>query len=462
MTTDPSDYASAIASLRATFAQGITRPLAWRRAQLKALKRLLAENRKEIERALYADLAKPSVEGWLADIALIDAEIDLLASHLGRWSAPRRVSLPLAQRPGSGWVVPEPYGVALVIAPWNYPLNLALVPLAAAIAAGNCAIVKPSEMTPATSSFIARRLPAYLDTRAFAVVEGGAGETGALLAERFDVIFFTGSARVGKVVMHAAAEHLTPVVLELGGKSPVLVDEDSATKVTARRIAIGKFLNAGQTCIAPDYVLVHERVAARFSDELARALEAFYGERPEANPDFARIVNDHHFTRLCKMLDASNGTVRSGGSRDRTTRYIAPTVVTTVGPDDALMHEEIFGPILPVLTVRDMDEALAFVAERPTPLALYLFSGSRRLGARVKRSARAGGVGINTTVLHFAIPNLPFGGLGQSGMGGYHGRAGFDAFTHYKSVLEKPRRIDLPVLYPPYRRWKRAILERVL
>jgi aldehyde dehydrogenase (NAD+) len=294
------------------------------------------------------------------------------------------------------------------------------------------------------------------------VVEGGAQETSELLALPFDFIFFTGSGRVGKIVMKAAAENLTPVVLELGGKSPAIVDKDSATEITARRIAVGKFLNAGQTCIAPDYVLVHKVVAKKFTEQLREVLNDFYGTDPKSSPDFARIVNDHHFTRLESLLKETKGSIVVGGETDRDSRYIAPSVIATVDTQDPLMQEEIFGPLLPVLVVDDAESALRFVGARPTPLALYFFSGSRRVIKKVRARVRAGGIGINTAVLQYTIPNLPFGGLGPSGMGNYHGKAGFDAFTHQKSVLQKPRHFDPPVLYPPYRTWKSAILRKVL
>jgi aldehyde dehydrogenase (NAD+) len=451
-----------LATLQDTFHEGVTRDLSWRRSQLRALRAFLLHHEDEILGALHQDLGKPAIEGWIADIALIRAEIDNLLRHLATWSRPRRVSLPLAQIPGRGYVVPEPFGVALVISPWNYPLNLALVPLASAIAAGNACVVKPSELAPATSALLARYLPQVLDSRAIGVVEGGAQETGELLALPFDFIFFTGSGRVGKIVMKAAAENLTPVVLELGGKSPAIVDKDSATEITARRIAVGKFLNAGQTCIAPDYVLVHKDVAKKFTEQLREVLNDFYGTDPKSSPDFARIVNDHHFTRLESLLKETKGSIVVGGETDRDSRYVAPSVIATVDAQDPLMQEEIFGPLLPVLVVDDVESALRFVGARPTPLALYFFSGSRRVIEKVRARVRAGGIGINTAVLQYTIPNLPFGGLGPSGMGNYHGKAGFDAFTHQKSVLQKPRRFDPPVLYPPYRTWKSAILRKVL
>jgi aldehyde dehydrogenase (NAD+) len=357
--------------------------------------------------------------------------------------------------------VREPLGVALVIAPWNYPVHLLVLPMAAAIAAGNCVVGKPSELAPATSAALARLAASHLDPRAVAVVEGGATETQALLEERFDTIFYTGNAAVGRLVMEAAARHLTPVTLELGGKSPALVDAGADLEVAARRIAWGKFLNAGQTCVAPDYVLVHRAAEHELVDRLAAKIERFYGPDPRRSPDYARIVSDLHFDRLGALLSASSAHVAVGGTSTRAQRYVAPTLLTGVDRDDPVMQDEIFGPVLPVVGVDGIDDAVRFVAGRPKPLALYVFSRSQRTVERVLAATSSGSVGVNCTVQQLAVPGLPFGGVGASGMGAYHGRHGYETFSHRRSVLAKPARPDPPVLYPPYGRVARWVLKRM-
>lgn len=462
METAAHDASSTVAALRGAFDGGLTRPLEWRRKQLGALKRLLTEGEAELLEAMAADMAKPAVEARLTDLAFVDAEVDVMLRHLDRWARPERVGVPLVQQPGHATIVREPLGVALVIAPWNYPVHLLLLPMAAAIAAGNCVLGKPSEITKRTSGALADLVQRHLDTRAVVLVEGGPEETEALLEQRFDTIFYTGNARVGRIVMEAAAKHLTPVTLELGGKSPVLVDADADVEVAARRIAWGKFLNAGQTCVAPDYVLVHAGVESRLLDALGRTLRSFYGKDPRQSRDYARIVNDRHFDRLSGLLAATSGTVVLGGAQEKDERYIAPTIVTDVTPDDPLMDEEIFGPILPVVRVADMDEAVKYVSSRPKPLALYVFSRSKDSVDRVLAGTSSGSVGVNLTVQQVAIPELPFGGVGPSGMGAYHGRQGFETFSHRRAVLSKPTRPDPPVQYPPYTKLKEWLLKKML
>jgi aldehyde dehydrogenase (NAD+) len=369
----------------------------------------------------------------------------------------------MVAQPGKATIVPEPLGVALVIAPWNYPVQLLLLPMAAAVAAGNAVVGKPSELTPATSAALARLVPRYLDERAVAVVEGGVPETTGLLEQRWDHIFYTGNGRVGRVVMAAAAKHLTPVTLELGGKSPVIVDRDANLRVAARRIAWGKFLNAGQTCVAPDYALVHEAVAEPLLDEVRGALRRFYGSDPRQSPDYGRIVNASHFRRLTGLIDAGGfDRLVVGGERDEAARYIAPTVLSGVAPDAAVMGEEIFGPILAVRTVPDVDAAMDEINAGDKPLALYAFTGSKRTAERIVAGTSSGGVCVNGTVLHLGVPGLPFGGVGESGMGAYHGRTGFDTFSHRKAVLTRSVHPDLPVAYPPYRGWKEKVMRRFL
>jgi aldehyde dehydrogenase (NAD+) len=448
--------------LRETFETGLTRPLDWRREELRAVKRLLAEGEEELIAAMREDIGKPAVEARLTDLSFVSAEVDVMSRHLDRWARPERVAVPLVQMPGRAEIVKEPLGVALVIAPWNYPVHLLLLPMAAAIAAGNCVVGKPSELTANTSATLARLARRYLDTRAVAIVEGGADEAQALLGERFDTIFYTGNGRVARIVMEAAAKHLTPVTLELGGKSPVLVDASADIPAAARRITWGKFLNAGQTCVAPDYALVHADAEHQLVDALRREVRTFYGEDPKRSPDYARIVNDRHFDRLAGLLASTSAKVDVGGETDRAERYVAPTVLTGVDLGDPVMDDEIFGPILPVVTVRDMDEATKVVSSRDKPLALYVFSRSKEVVDRVLAGTSSGGVGVNCTVVQLAVPGLPFGGVGPSGMGAYHGRAGFDTFSHRRAVLAKPTRPDPPVQYPPYTKAKEWVLKRML
>lgn len=456
----PEPAADVVARLRATFDTGRTRPLDWRRGQLGRMKALLVEREAELLDALRADLGKPPTEGWATDIGIVISEIDHARRHLRRWAKPERVWAPLATRPGKARIVREPLGVVLVIAPWNYPIQLMLSPLIGAIAAGNCAVAKPSEVSAATSAALARLVPQYLDTDAIAVVEGGVPETQALLAEHFDHIFYTGNGRVGRVVMEAAARHLTPVTLELGGKSPVIVDDSADLEVAARRVAWGKFLNAGQTCIAPDYVLVAGGLEDRFVEHVARAVTTFYGDDPKASPDYARIVNDQHFERLVGLLDSGDAVI--GGDHDATQRYLAPTVLRDVPSDAPAMRDEIFGPILPVLSVGSIDEAVEFVNGRDKPLALYVFSQSGQVRDHVLERTSSGGAGVNATMFHVAIPELPFGGIGASGIGAYHGRTSFDTFSHRRSVLRKGVRPDPDLAYPPYTKRKERLLRRFL
>jgi aldehyde dehydrogenase (NAD+) len=453
----PTTPAEAVAGARSAFADGRTRAMEWRHRQLHGLLDLIREAEDDLLRALAADLGKPAVEGWATDLGVTAAEIRHIHKHVDEWARPRRVRVGLTSRPGKGVLAPEPLGVALIIAPWNYPVQLVLAPLAAALAAGNAAVVKPSELAPATSEALARLLPRYLDPEAVRVVEGDAAVSSALLEERFDHVFFTGSTRVGRIVAEAAARHLTPTVLELGGKSPTIVDASADLEVTARRIAWGKFLNAGQTCIAPDYVLVHRSLQQPLVDGIRTAVREFYGDDPRRSADYARIVNHQHLRRLEALL-AGDG----GGAVVAADRYVAPTVLLDPDPASGVMQEEIFGPILPVLSVDSLDEAIAFVTARPKPLALYAFAEDDLAVDRVVAETSSGGVCVNHTLVHISDPALPFGGVGPSGSGRYHGRAGFDAFSNTKSVLLKPSRPDVKLLYPPFGKVKAAILRRAL
>ena len=449
-----------LAQLRATYASGRTRPLAWRREQLARLRLMLVEREADLLGALATDLGKPATEAWATDVGFVISEIDYVRRHLGSWVRPERVWTPMVARPGSARLVREPYGVALVIAPWNYPVQLLLSPMVGALAAGNCVVGKPSEIAPATSAVLARTIPKYLDTDAVAIVEGGVPETQALLAERFDYVFYTGNTRVGQVVMEAAAKHLTPVTLELGGKSPVIVDDDADLEVAARRVAWGKYLNAGQTCIAPDYTLVARGSEERFVEHVRRAVFDFYGSDPKESPDYGRIVNDQHCQRLARLLDGGRATV--GGTVDTAQRYVAPTVLQDVRDDAPVLQEEIFGPILPVVPVDSVDAAIAYVNEREKPLALYLFSRSRETREHVLEQTSSGGAAVNATLFQVSVPGLPFGGIGPSGMGAYHGKASFETFSHAKGVFRKATKPDPALAYPPYTSRKDRLMRRFL
>lgn len=451
-----------VSGLRQGFQQGVTRPEAWRREQLRCLRSLLVERGPEFERALSQDLGKSGTEAQLTEIRFLTAEIDYVLAHLSKWMRARRVGVPPAVLPARARIVSEPLGVALVIAPWNYPLMLAFSPMIGAIAAGNAVVVKPSELAPATAALIARALPDVLDLRAVAVVTGGEAETTALLEVPFDHIFYTGSGRVGRVVARAAAEHLTPVTLELGGKSPTYVDESVSLADAARRIAWGKFLNAGQTCVAPDYVLGSREVLRKLEPLLADAIHALYGSASERNPDYGRIVNEAQFERLVGYLN--DGEVVVGGRYDALTRFIEPTVLAGVDRDSAVMRDEIFGPILPLMTVHDLDDALSFVAGRDKPLAAYVFSDDRSVRSRWERETSSGALNFDVPMLHLITPKLPFGGVGASGMGAYHGFRSFSIFSHEKAVLSKPLKPDTltPTIMPPYTPVKDGLVRRWL
>jgi aldehyde dehydrogenase (NAD+) len=441
------DIAATVRPLRRTFRSGRTRAPEWRDAQLGRMKAMVTEQRDKLLGALEADLGKSNFEGYLAEIALLLKDTDHARKHFREWMQPEKVATPMALQPGTCRVQKDPLGVALVIAPWNYPVQLALEPLVGVIAAGNCALLKPSEVSAATSKVLAEVIPQYLDPDAFAVVEGGVEETTAILEQKFDHIFFTGSTNVGRIIMSAAAKHLTPVTLELGGKSPTIVDSTADLDVAARRIAWGKFFNAGQTCVAPDYVLVDERVATPFLDKLRSTIRKFYGSDPKRSKDFGRIITDRHFQRLIRFID--QGEIVCGGEHDADSRYIAPTVLRAVDENAPIMGEEIFGPILPVLTVSSVTEAIDFVNDRPKPLALYVFTRDKMTADRVLTETSSGGACINDALAHLTVLDLPFGGVGESGMGAYHGKASFDVFTHRKSVLEKSFALDPTPMYGP-------------
>ncbi|MGW1209075.1 aldehyde dehydrogenase family protein [Streptomyces sp. NPDC002499] len=432
----PESADSAVARLRRTFASGRTKPLEWRLGQLAALRALLTENGDALREALHTDLGKSSTEADRYEIGYLIGDIDHTTQHLEQWLAPRPAEVLERFLPASAQVVREPLGVVLVIAPWNYPLQLALAPMVGALAAGNAVLVKPSEMAPATSTVIAHLLPRYLDTQAVAVVEGGVPETTALLEQHFDHIFYTGNGVVGRIVMAAAVQHLTPVTLELGGKSPAVVEPGVDLKITARRIAVGKFLNAGQTCVAPDYVLAIGDTAATLEAELTSAITDLYGDDPATSPEYGRIINDRHFDRLTALV--TDGRLVTGGGHDRSNRYLEPTVLADVDPDAPVMQAEIFGPVLPIINVPDLDAAIAFINDRDKPLALYAFTQSETTKQRLIQETSSGGLAFGLPVAHLALPELPFGGVGASGMGRYHGEYSIDTFSHSKGILDKP------------------------
>lgn len=448
------------AELRQAVDSGLTRPRAYREQQLDGLVAMLLQHASLWEAALKADLGKSDIEAHLTEIGYIVAEARAARRSLRRWMAPTRIAAPLALQPATARSVPEPLGATLIIAPWNYPLHLALAPLVGAIAAGNAAVVKPSELAPATSRLLAQLAPAHLDPRSVRIVEGGVDETTALLEQRWDLIFYTGNGKVARVVAAAAAKHLTPTVLELGGKSPVYVHRSADIPAAARRIAWGKWINAGQTCVAPDYIRVDREVADELVEQLRVATAEQLGDA-RTSPDFARIVNERHVERLRGLL--SGGTVVTGGEVDADARYIAPTILTDVDEAAPVMQEEIFGPILPVLPVDGVDAFIDTMRGRDKPLALYVFARDRDAVRRVERETSSGGLGINVAVAHVGAAGLPFGGVGESGSGAYHGRHSFEAFSHRKAVLSKSTALDtLRVIYPPFTELRGKVAKRIL
>ena len=447
-----------VARQRAYFETGASRPLKTRLAALRTLQNALRQNEGKLNDALMADLNKAPGESYMTEIGIVLHELRYIIKHLPKWSKIRGVPTPLAHFHAKSFVVPEPYGVALVISPWNYPVQLSLSPVIGAIAAGNCVVLKPSAYAPATSHALAELLGACFDPDYVTVIEGGRQQNQALLSEKFDYIFFTGSVDVGKVVMESAAKHLTPISLELGGKSPVIVDETANIPIAARRVAFGKLLNAGQTCVAPDYVLVQESVREPFLKALREAVAACFPGGDER--DMPHIVSEKHFERLTGLLKTGN--IYCGGQTDAESRHISLTILDGVKPEDPVMQEEIFGPILPVLGFGTLEEAVSFVNARPHPLALYLFTTDKQTEKNVLDNVRFGGGCVNDTIIHLANAHMGFGGIGDSGMGSYHGKQSFDTFTHYKSILKKFNWIDLPMRYHPYEKKKEKMVRMLI
>ena len=454
--TSGTDVAKTVARLRLTFATGKTRNLDWRKDQLGALKQLLVENEAKIADALEKDLGRSPFEAWLADVANTAGEAAYAAKNVAKWAKRRHRRLEMSQLPGRGWIEYEPYGTVLIIGAWNFPFALTLGPAVGAIAAGNTVLLKPSEVAPASSALMAELVPRYLDNDAIAVIEGDGAVSQELIAQGFDHLLFTGGTEIGRKVYEGAASHLTPVTLELGGKSPVIVSADADIKVAAKRIAWTKLINSGQICIAPDYVLAEAPIRDNLVDEIQKAVAGFEAENVTGGK---RIVNERHFNRLTTALAATQGDVAIGGGSDASNLSIQPTVVVDPATDEPLMTDEIFGPILPVVTVRNLDEAIEFVNARPKPLAAYLFTKAKKTRERVIKEVPAGGMVVNHLLFHFATHKLPFGGVGPSGLGAYHGKFGFEEFSHRKSVLTKPTRPDIAsLIYPPYteKAWKLA------
>ncbi len=440
------NFNSLIARQREYFHSGATRPLSFRMEALRRLQKALQDNEELVAKAMKSDLNKSPFESYMTETGMVLDEIRFHLKHLPRWAGTKQVKTPITQFHAKSFVVPEPFGVALIMSPWNYPLQLCLEPVVGAISGGNCAVIKPSAYAPSTSAAIAKIIGETFPPEYLTVVEGGREQNNALLEEAFDYIFFTGSVEVGKVVMEAAAKHLTPVTLELGGKSPVIVDETANLKLAAKRIAFGKVLNAGQTCVEPDYLLIHETVKDRFLEEYKKALAEFFprGDMSE----MPVIISEKHFQRVSRLLKGEKAVI--GGGIDESRRFIEPTVLTGITPDSPVMQEEIFGPILPLMTYTELSECIKFIRSRPRPLALYLFTESRAVEKRILDSCSFGGGCVNDTIIHLANPRMGFGGVGYSGMGSYHGKLSFDTFTHYRSIVRKSTWIDLPMRYHPY------------
>lgn len=454
------DISDLLQRQRAYYRSGATRSPAVRTRMLDRLYREIKKLEPEINKALQKDLGKSAFETFMCETGLTLSEISYMKKHLRKFSEKRRVRTPLAQFPSRSYVLKEPYGCVLIMSPWNYPFMLTMEPLADAIAAGNTVILKPSAYSPHTSAVIRTLIANVFPEEYVAVVEGGRAENASLLEQQFDYIFFTGGTQVGKLVLQKAAEHFTPVTLEMGGKSPCIVDATADLKVAAKRIAFGKYLNCGQTCVAPDYLLIQESVKDKFLTYFEAVVREMYGAEPLANPDYGRIVNEKHFNRLSAILDTEH--ILFGGQRNPQTLQIAPTAVGPVSPDSPSMGQELFGPILPVMTYGTLEDAITFVQSHPRPLALYIFSRNRAAISQVQAQCSYGGGCVNDTIIHLATSEMGFGGVGMSGMGSYHGKYGFHTFTHEKSTVDKATWLDLPFRYPRYTPLKERLIRMFL
>lgn len=431
------------------FFAGTPKKITFRVKQLNILKKAIEENEDKILEALELDLGKPATEAYTTEIAVVLHEIDYALKKIKSWAKPKKVCTPFMLFPGSSYIYPEPYGSVLIIGPWNYPFQLAISPLVGAMVAGNCSVVKPSEVAPKTSRIIANIIREYFDPLYIAVVEGGVKETQMLLSQKFNYIFFTGGTYVGKIIMEAAAKQLTPVTLELGGKNPCIIDEDIDIEKTLRRIIWAKYLNAGQTCIAPDYLLIQKNIKSKLLLSIKTIIEEFYGKDPFKSPDYARIINEKHYFRLSELL--KEGDIIIGGTTKLDSLYIAPTVIDNISWNNKIMGEEIFGPILPVIEYEDLNKVISLLHAKPKSLALYFFSKNKSKQEKILKEVLSGGACINDALGHFTNNKLPFGGVGDSGMGAYHGKASFDTFSHRKSVLKRSFFVDPQMKYPPYK-----------
>lgn len=446
------DFSDLLSKHQQFFNSNSTRDLEWRKQQLQQIKRLVNDNEQAFIDALASDLGKPAQEAWITEVSYVTGDVDHVCKRLSAWAKKRRVATPIVAQPGRSYIQPEPQGTVLIIGAWNYPMQLILAPLVAVLAAGNCAIVKPSELAPATSMLLAKLIPQYLDSQAVSVIEGAVEETSALLSLPFNHIMYTGNGQVARIVMTAAAKHLTPVTLELGGKSPVYVDKSTDITITAQRIAWGKWMNAGQTCIAPDYIITTADMVTPLVDALKKQIEKMFGKDPKQSKSYGRIVNTRHAQRIAQYLTDID--VETGGEVDIENKYIAPTIVLNPPLDSALMTDEIFGAILPIITIDSFDDAKRFVKERDKPLSSYIFSKNKEQCQTWVNEISSGSQCINDVIMFNAVPELPFGGIGPSGMGQYSGKAGFDNFSHLKSVLTRPFVKDLPVRFAPYSKMK--------
>ncbi|WP_143764262.1 aldehyde dehydrogenase family protein [Cognaticolwellia mytili] len=446
------DFSEQLIKHQQFFNRNCTRDITWRKQQLQQIKNLVIENEQAFLDALASDLGKPAQEAWITEVSYVTGDVDHVCKSLNNWAKKRRVATPIVAQPGRSYIQPEPQGTVLIIGAWNYPMQLILAPLVAVIAAGNCAIVKPSELAPATSELLAKLIPQYLDSQAISVVEGAVEETSALLSLPFDHIMYTGNGQVARIVMTAAAKNLTPVTLELGGKSPVYVDKSADITITAQRIAWGKWMNAGQTCIAPDYILTSADMVAPLVEALKKQIENMFGKNPKESKSYGRIVNTRHTQRISQYI--ADIAVEVGGDVDLEDKYIAPTIVINPPLDSALMTDEIFGAILPIITIDSFDDVKRFVKERDKPLSSYIFSKNKEQCQSWVNEISSGSQCINDVIMFNAVPELPFGGIGPSGMGQYSGKAGFDNFSHLKSVLTRPFVKDLPVRFAPYSKMK--------
>ncbi|MEQ9307954.1 MAG: aldehyde dehydrogenase [Balneolaceae bacterium] len=453
-----SEYSDSLENQKAYFQTGSTKSLDYRIKQLEQLKSLLRDNEQELIDAVYSDFKKPAFETFGTEIGLVINEINYAVKHLEEWVKPTKVPSSLVNFPSQNYILKEPFGCVLIIAPWNYPIQLSLLPLVGALAAGNTAIIKPSELTPHTSELIEKLIGDYFQPNNVIVFTGGVDVSTQLLDLPFDYIFFTGSTRVGKIIMKKAAERLTPITLELGGKSPCIVDDTADLEITAKRIVWGKFVNAGQTCVAPDYLLVKESVKPALIHSIKNALQSLYGANIKESPDYPRIVSREHFNRLSSFL--TDGSIAFGGETDAETNYISPTILEDISWQDSVMQDEIFGPILPILIYSDLEDVVTQVRNAPRPLALYLFTSDDATEKFILENISFGGGAINDTIAQLGNHNLSFGGVGASGFGSYHGKASFDSFSHQKSIMKKNFLVDVPVRYAPYEgkmKWLKTI-----